>query len=296
MFAAPTGSKITYAQAIILGLIQGVTELFPVSSLGHTVVLPKLFGWNNLVYQESRPESFWLPFVVGLHVGTAFALLAFYWRTWLDIVKGLGQSIARRKIETPTQRLGWLLVVATIPAGIFGLALEHPLRVLFTKPLAASIFLTVNGLILFFGEGVRRGALRREEKGVKPKRELDNLNFAEAGVVGVAQISALFAGISRSGVTMVAGLVRGLNHEDSARFAFLLATPIILGAGIVKLPDLTGPLGDGVRGQAVVGAVFAFVAAYISVRFLTKYFETKTLWPFAAYCLLAGVALTIYFG
>ncbi|HEV8064866.1 MAG TPA: undecaprenyl-diphosphate phosphatase [Acidimicrobiales bacterium] len=294
--AAVFHGSISYPQAIILGLIQGVTELFPVSSLGHTVVLPQLFGWTRLVKAESQPESFWLPFVVGLHVGTALGLLVFYWRTWVDILKGLGQSVAHRKIETSTQRLGWLLIIATIPAGAFGLVLEHPLRVLFTKPLAASIFLMVNGLILFFGEGVRRGAANREAKGRKPKRELDNLNFVEAGVIGVAQIGALFAGISRSGITMVAGLVRGLNHEDSARFAFLLATPIILGAGVVKLPDLLGPLGNGVRGQTVVGAAFAFVAALVSVRFLSKYFTTNTLWPFAGYCLAAGIGLTIYFG
>lgn len=288
--------SISYLQAIILGLIQGVTELFPVSSLGHTVILPQLFGWHRVVIAESQPESFWLPFVVGLHVGTALALFVFYFRTWVDIIRGLLRSIAKRTIEDSTQRLGWLLVVATIPAGVFGLALEHPLRVLFTKPLAASIFLTVNGLLLFFGEGVRRGAENRQKRGLKPKRELANLNFTEAVIVGVAQIGALFAGISRSGVTMVAGLVRGLNHEDSAKFAFLLATPIILGAGVVKVPDLLGPLGNGIRGQTVVGAIFAGIAAYISVRFLSKYFETKTLLPFAAYCLAAGIALTIYFG
>jgi len=296
MLASVYHGSISYQQAIILGLIQGVTELFPVSSLGHTVILPQLFGWHRVVIAESQPESFWLPFVVGLHVGTAIALFLFYFRTWMDIIRELVRSIAKRRIENSTQRLGWLLVVATIPAGAFGLLLEHPLRVLFTKPLAASIFLMVNALILFFGEGVRKGAENRQRHGLKPKRELDNLNFTEAVIVGIAQIAALFAGISRSGVTMVAGLVRGLDHEDSAKFAFLLATPIILGAGVAKLPDLLGPLGNGIRGQTLVGAVFAGIAAFISVRFLSRYFETKTLWPFAAYCLAAGIALTIYFG
>lgn len=287
--------SISYLQAIILGLIQGVTELFPVSSLGHTVILPQLFGWHKVVIAESQPESFWLPFVVGLHVGTAVGLFIFYFRTWVAIIGGLVRSIVTRRVENSTQRLGWLLVIATIPAGVIGLALEHPLRVLFTKPLAASIFLTVNGLILFFGEGVRRRAENRDKQGIKPKRELDTLSWKESLIVGVAQVGALFAGISRSGVTMVAGLVRGLDHEDSARFAFLLATPIILGAGVVKLPDLTGPLGNGIRGQTVVGAGFACVAALVSVRFLSKYFHTKTLIPFAVYCLLAGIAFTIYF-
>jgi len=155
-YAAPVyHGSISYLQAIILGLIQGVTELFPVSSLGHTVILPQLFGWHRLVVAESQPESFWLPFVVGLHVGTAVGLFIFYFRTWVDIIGELVRSIVTRRVETSTQRLGWLLVIATIPAGAFGLVLEHPLRVLFTKPLAASIFLIVNGLMLGFGEGVR---------------------------------------------------------------------------------------------------------------------------------------------
>ncbi len=286
---------ITYWQAIVLGLIQGVSELFPVSSLGHTVILPRLFGWTNVWKVESDPESYWLAFVVGLHVGTAVALAFIFRKDWAEILKALWASLRTLKVETPNARLGWLLIVATIPAGITGLLLEHPLRVLFTRPLWASIFLMVNGLILLFGEGVRRGAERREKKGKKPKRALDTLDYKEAGVIGVAQISALIAGISRSGVTMVAGLVRGLNHEDSARFAFLLATPIILAAGLVKLPDLLGSLGDGVRGQTIVGAICAGIAALVSVRFLMRYFETKTLWPFAAYCLVFGAICTAIF-
>ncbi|MGO9198619.1 MAG: undecaprenyl-diphosphate phosphatase [Acidimicrobiales bacterium] len=286
---------ISYWQAIILGLIQGVSELFPVSSLGHTVILPRLFGWSNVWAVESDPESYWLAFVVGLHVGTALALAFNFRKDWVRIIGALLHSVRTRTIDNPDARLGWLLVVATIPAGLTGLLLEHPLRVLFTRPLAASVFLMVNGLILLFGEGVRRGVENREKHAVKSKRELDTLDYKEAGVIGVAQISALVAGISRSGITMVAGLVRGLNYEDSARFAFLLATPIILGAGLVKLSDLTGPLGDGVRGQAVVGALFAAAAALVSVRFLLRYFETRKLWPFALYCLAFGAVCTVIF-
>jgi undecaprenyl-diphosphatase len=287
--------SITYLQAIILGLIQGVTELFPVSSLGHAVILPELFGWHRVVVAESQTTSFWLPFVVGLHVGTAIGLLIFYWKTWVHIVRELFESILNGSVENSTQRLGWLLVIATIPAGLVGLAFEHPLRVLFSKPLAASIFLSVNGVLLFLGEGVRRRAAERESKGIKARRDLDNLNWKEAAIIGVAQVGALCAGISRSGITMVAGLVRGLNHEDSARFAFLLATPVILAAGLVELPDLFGPLGNGIRGQTLVGAIFACGAALLSVSFLSRYFKTKTLLPFAVYCLLAGIGLTIYF-
>jgi len=288
-------SPITYFQSIVLGLLQGVTELFPVSSLGHTVVFPALFGWSNLVASESKPESFWLAFIVALHVGTALALVAFFWKDWTSIVSGLLHSIRTRTITTPTERLGWLLVVATIPAGITGIAFEHALRVLFSKPLAASIFLVANGFILLGGEVARRRAEIRERRGHRPPRALKTLDFKEAGVIGTAQVLALLAGISRSGVTIVAGLIRGLNYEDAARFSFLLATPVILAAGLVKIPDLLGPLGNGVRDQALVGALCAFVAALFSVRFLTRYFKTRTLWPFGLYCLLAGTVFIIRF-
>jgi undecaprenyl-diphosphatase len=288
---------LSYFQAIVLGLLQGVTELFPVSSLGHTVLLPALLGWNNLVRAQSASESFYLAFVVALHVATAIALFIFFRKDWVRIIRGFFRSLARRRIETPDERLAWLLVIATIPAGITGLALEHALRTQFAKPLAASIFLTVNGLILLAGERVRRRAgvqklatvpAGASATGPEPGRRLDTLDFKESVVIGVAQIAALFAGISRSGVTMVAGLVRGLNHEDAARFSFLLATPLIFAAGLYKVPDLLGPLGNGVRSQALVGAVFSGVAAYLSTKFLIKFFETRSLLPFGIYCLVAG--------
>jgi undecaprenyl-diphosphatase len=286
-------TKITFFQAIVLGVLQGITELFPVSSLGHTVVFPALFDWHNLVASESKPESFWLAFVVALHVGTALALVAFFWKDWLAIIGGLWHSLRTRTITTPSERLGWLLVVGTIPAGITGVVLEHKLRVLFTKPLAASIFLVVNGFILFAGEVTRRRAQIRERQAHRaPRKELD---FKEAAVIGTAQTAALLAGISRSGITMVAGLIRGLNYEDAARFSFMLATPVILLAGLYKIPDLLGPLGDGVRTQALVGALCAFVAALFSVAFLTRYFKSRTLWPFGLYCLVAGTFFIVRF-
>ncbi len=290
-----------YAQAIILGLIQGVTELFPVSSLGHSVILPALLGWNNVVAAQSAPESFFLAFLVGLHVATALALAVFYRDQWVRIVRGLARSLRRRRIETADERLGWLLVVATIPASLVGLVLEHPLRVLFATPVAAAGFLVVNGGILLVGESVRRRSMVRavvaaHERTPSGDRLLDTLEFPEAGVIGVAQVFALLAGISRSGITMVAGLVRGLDHEDAARFSFLLATPVILAAGIYKLPDLLGPNGDGVRGQVLAGSVAAGVAAYLSVRFLARYFASRTLMPFAAYSFAIGVLALIRFG
>jgi undecaprenyl-diphosphatase len=292
---------VDYAQAIILGLIQGVTELFPVSSLGHSVILPQLFGWTSVVAAQSASESYFLAFLVGLHVATALALALFYRDQWFRIVRGLIRSLRRRQIETSDERLGWLLVVATIPAGMVGLVLEHPLRVLFATPVAAAGFLIVNGFVLLGGEWIRRRAQVRavvaaHEQTATGDRRLDTLEFREAGVVGVAQVFALLAGISRSGITMVAGLVRGLDHQDAARFSFLLATPIILAAGVYKLPDLLGPNGDGVRGQVLAGSIAAGVAAYLSVRFLSRYFAHRTLLPFAVYSLAAGVLALIRFG
>jgi len=284
---------LSYFQAIVLGALQGFTELLPVSSLGHSVILPQLLGWTDVVAAQSAQESYFLAFLVGLHVATAIALLFFYRATWARIVGGLLASVRTRRIDTPDQRLAWLLVVATIPAGLVGLLLEHTLRVVFARPLAAAAFLVVNGLILLFGEWVRRRAEVRRAvatHAITPTgdRRLDTLDFREAIGIGGAQVLALLPGISRSGITMVAGLARGLDHEDSARFSFLLATPIILAAGLYKLPDLLGPNGDGVRPQILVGSLAAGLAAYLSVRFLTRWFETRTLIPFAVYCLVAG--------
>ena len=281
---------ITYFQAILLGLIQGVTELFPVSSLGHSVLLPALFGWHNVVAAQSQTESYFLALLVGLHCATAIALIIFYRKTWAKIIKSFFKTLKTRKIEDSTERLAWLLIAATIPAGVVGLVFEHKLRVVFAKPKDAAIFLTINGLILLAGERYRRQALHH-----KAKRQLASMEYKEAGVIGVAQVFALLAGISRSGITMVAGLVRGLSHEDAANFSFLLATPIILAAGVYKLHDFIGPNGNGVRGQILVGSIFAGIAAYFSVKYLTRYFQTKTLTPFALYSLVFGIIMIIHF-
>ena len=295
----PLASAISYFQAVVLGLLQGVTELFPISSLGHTVLFPTLFGWHTVVAMQSRSESPWLAFVVMLHVGSALGLLWFYRSDWVLIVRAFFGTLARRRIETPTERLAWLIIVATIPAGVVGLALEHTLRTLTAKPLAAAIALMVNGMLLFAAERYRRRAevralAAREGAKTDGGRELLTLEYREAFLIGAAQSTGLVAGISRDGVTMGAGLGRGLDHSDSARFAFLLATPIILAAGIYKLPDLTGHLGNGIRGQAVVACLAAAIAAVFTVRFLVNYFRTRTLTPFGVYCLLFGLAMVIY--
>jgi undecaprenyl-diphosphatase len=295
----PCASALSYFQAIVLGALQGVSELFPISSLGHTVLFPTLFGWNALVKAQSEQESFWLALVVMLHVGSALGLLAYFWRDWVQIVRAFFHTLATRRIESSTERLAWLIVTASIPAGIIGLALEHQLRTLTAKPEIAAIFLMVNGCVLLAAERFRRRAEVRElaiREGAKPDgaRELDTLEYREALVIGAAQSTALVAGISRDGVTMGAGLARGLDHSDSARFAFLLATPVILAAGIFKLPDLLGHNGNGIRGQALVACAVAAVTAVITVRFLVGYFKTRTLTPFAVYCLLFGLAMVIY--
>jgi undecaprenyl-diphosphatase len=293
---------MSYLQAIVIGIMQGVTELFPISSLGHSVLLPAFLGWDNITGAQSADESFYLAFLVGLHVATATALLIYFRETWRKIALGFVETLRRRKIETPDERLAWLLIVATIPVGLVGLLFEHPLRVVFAKPVAAGAFLIVNGAILFLGERLR---IRRTEQvsilaaqgaTTTPDRRLDTMQLSEAGSIGIAQVLSLFAGISRSGVTMVAGLIDGLDHEDAARFSFLLATPIIFAAGLYKIPDLLGPNGDGVRGQVLVGSVCAGLAAYVAVRFLMRWFETRTLTPFAIYSVVVGTIALVWFG
>jgi undecaprenyl-diphosphatase len=281
---------ISYFQAAVLGLIQGVSELFPVSSLGHAVILPHLFGWN--IHQNA---DYFLTFLVALHLATALVLLGFFWHDWVRIVKGLGRSLRDREIaDTDTDaKLGWLLIVGTIPAGILGLTLQDSLRKLFASPEYASIFLALNGLMLFGAEALRRRAPVVAED--DDERIARTVGWRQAFTVGGAQAIALIPGFSRSGASMGGGLLVGLSHKDAARFAFLLATPIILAAAVLKLPDLAGSQGDGVRGQALVGALFAALGAYLAVRFLMRYFETRTLTPFAVYCLCAGTACAIYF-
>jgi undecaprenyl-diphosphatase len=328
---------MTYLQAVVIGLIQGLTELFPISSLGHTVLIPSWLGgsWATLVRQESRAESPYLAFVVGLHLATAIVLLGVYARTWIRVIRGFVTSIARREVRSGDQKLAWLIVVATIPVGVAGLVLEHPFRVLFAKPLAAAIFLMINGGILLAGEVLRRraprpvatgpagpgaagpgtagpgaagpGAVATRPASTRPADEhvmldeaaeqrLAAIGLPNALWIGASQILALLAGISREGVTMVGGLTRGLDHEDAMRFSFLLSTPVILAAGALKISDLTGSLGAGVRGQIVAGSVAAAATSLFAVLFLSRWFRTRTLVPFAVYCLLAGLASAIRFG
>ena len=351
---------MTYLEAAVVGLIQGVTELFPVSSLGHNVLIPALVGgsWATDL-NVAATESPYLAFIVGLHVATAIALMIYFWRDWVRIIGGFFSSIRDREVKTVDQKMAWMIILATIPVGLVGLAFEHEFRVLFGKPIRAAIFLVINGLILYAGERFRtrkslaadaeiaaeadladarmapgrtapavttasartasptaasgtaaprsavpgaamhasgqRAARQLEAaRGVQADTRLVAIGYWQGLLIGSAQILALLAGISRDGVTMVGGMFRGLSRQDAARFSFLLATPVILAAGVLKLGDLTGHLGNGIHGQVLVGSILSGVGAYVSVRFLMKYFTTRTLTPFAIYCVVVGLGSIIY--
>jgi undecaprenyl-diphosphatase len=399
---------VTYFQAVVIALIQGVTELFPISSLGHSVLVPAWFGgsWQTLVTQSSTSDSgssFYLAYIVALHCATALALMWFFRADWIRIIRGLLRSLpasirlslqARRlrlSVLDKDERLAWMIVFATIPVGLTGVALEHVFRTLFAKPAAAAVLLSVNGLILLGAEILRRSGAQRKQAGspagtarsiradaaASPAGEItmsgypaasgygyqanpaypvdpghpdgpsypgtlaypggapgaaaglpaaaahgqhashrapssgraaadvaeaeqsderiSRLSYQDAIVIGAAQILALLAGISRSGVTMAGGLLRGLDNEDAARFAFLLATPVILAAGVLKVPSLAGPAGAHIHGQVAIGFIVCGIAAYLSVRFLLRWFQTRTLTPFAIYCLAFGILSMLRF-
>ena len=279
---------MTGLQALITAILQGMTELFPVSSLGHAVILPRLLHWN---FDQNDPA--FLPFLVVLHLGTAAALLVYFWRDWVNILLaffGVGTAKERRE----QWRLLWLIIIATIPAVILGFALEKYLRSLFGSPVIAASFLTVNGVILFGAERLRR----RGGEGLAI-----DMSWRTALIIGCWQCLALIPGISRSGTTMVGGLLGGLQHGEAARFSFLIATPIILGAGVLEVPHFFHHAAEsGGFGPLVwlAGAV-AGLTAYASTAFLMRYFgraEFEALDPFAYYCWLAGIGslLLIYFG
>lgn len=283
-------AALNLLQVIVLALLQGVAELFPVSSLGHTVILPALLRWN---IDQKSPS--YLAFVVLLHFGTAAALLVFYWRDWLHLLQVLFSSLARGKFSNdPDERFIWMVIVGTVPAAVLALLLEAPLRDNFGNPKAAAVLLAVNGLLMLGGEVLRRrqkqsgGASREQEY-----KDVDKLGWGGAVIVGLFQSLALLPGISRSGATMVGGLLLGLRHHEAMRYTFMLATPIIVAASIKTTPDLFAPAGRGILGYAVLGCLLSGIAAYLSVRFLDRYFRTNRLDPFAYYCLIAGVGAYI---
>ncbi|MEO9262839.1 MAG: undecaprenyl-diphosphate phosphatase [Candidatus Baltobacteraceae bacterium] len=278
---------MTDIQAIALALLQGVSELFPISSLGHTILLPALLHWNNI----KRDDPTFLAFVVVLHLGTAVALLIYYRAQWWAIARAVVASVVRGNLSADRdERIGWLLVVGTIPVGILGVLLEHSVRALFGSPAAVSVFLATNGLVMFAGE-----ALRRRQRAVvgRGDRPIETLSYLQSVLVGFAQSFALLPGISRSGASMVAALLCDLDHEDAARYSFLLATPVIFAAGVLEIPKLWAPGAHVVAVQAAMGSIVAAIAAYFSVAFLTRYFKHNDLRPFGWYCVVTGVVCFI---
>jgi undecaprenyl-diphosphatase len=283
---------ISYFQAIILGLTQGIAEPFPISSLGHGVVLPRLAGWH--IHQN---DKFFLTFLIATHLATAIVLLLFFLRDWVQIVRGLFRSLQMREIRADDTyaRLGWLLVAGTIPVGIIGLLLQDPIRKLFASPQLAAAFLIVNGIALLGFERLRRRPPRPGDHLGDVDRRLASLKWKQVIGVGTSQAFALVPGISRSGFTMGGGLIVGLSNEDAARFGFLLATPVIFAAAALKLPELLGSEGNGVRGPALVAGLCAAVTTFLAVKFLLRYFETNRLNPFGVYCVGLGLACTLIF-
>jgi undecaprenyl-diphosphatase len=279
---------VTFAQAMFLAVLQGVSELFPISSLGHTVLIPALFHWHV----DESDESF-LAFVVVLHLGTAVALLVYYRNEWVRIVRALTASVIRGRFSNDRdERIGWLLVAGTIPVGILGVLFQSSVRVLFASPIPVAVFLMINAFIMFAGEELRRRQHARSDREAKP---IEAVSWRDGVLVGCAQGLALLPGISRSGSSIVAGLLIDLDHEDAANYSFLLATPVILLAALLEIPTLFKPGVTIGPVEAIVGCVVAGVTAFASVAFLTRYFKHNDLRPFGWYCLIAGATAVILF-
>ncbi|HEX4060953.1 MAG TPA: undecaprenyl-diphosphate phosphatase [Streptosporangiaceae bacterium] len=334
-------SHLTFAEATVVGFVQGISELFPISSLGHAVLIPALVGgsWATDL-KVSNTNTTYLSFIVGLHVATAIAMIIYFWRDWVRIIRGFFTSLRDREARTAEQRLAWMIIIGTIPVGIVGVIAQKEVQTIFSKAVLAAYFLMANGVILFVAERRRTSASKQadqqvieernaEQRATANQREyatvppgqrvagrhasghaavrqqelsaavradarLSRVGFLQALIVGSMQILALLAGISRDGIVMVGGMFRGLSREDAARFSFLLSAPVILAAGVLKLPDIMGQDGDGIRGQILAGSILSGIGAYLALRFLVKYFQTRTLTPFAIYCLLAGLGSAIY--
>ena len=270
---------MNFFQAFMLGVLQGATEFLPVSSSGHLVLFPWFLGWS--------PPS--LAFDTVVHWGTMVAVIAYFWRDWVALVRAAWQSI-RESIQQrswattdPQARLAWWIVVGTIPAALIGYLWEDFFEALFSRPVAAASLLLVTALLLALSEYL--GNPHRAHK-----RDLTTLSGWEALLIGCAQALAIFPGISRSGATIAAGLLRGLERTAAARFSFLLATPIILGAGVLSVGDLVGS--GEIAAQAtilIVGFLAAAISGFACISFLMRYLQTRRLYPFAIYCTLLAI-------
>lgn len=288
-----TQLELSYWQAILTGFLQGITELFPISSLGHSILVPAWIGgsWSSFLTNTTDGESPYLLMIIALHAASAITLLLIFWKRWLQLIKAFFRSLKSRSLETPESRIIWLILLATVPVGVLGIAFERDFQVLFSEPLAASIFLTLNGVILIIAEK----SSKRKTVTDSDETLIHRISFQNAFTIGVAQSAALLPGISRFGVTMGAGLNRGLSHSAASDFAFLLATPVILGAGLLKIPDLFHPEISHILGPVIVGSIIAALGTYISVKILVKWFKNHTLYPFAIYCLIIGIISMVKF-
>ncbi len=266
---------MTIFESIFLGIVQGITELFPISSLGHSIILTGILKWNL-----SENANSFLMFLVATHFATALVLFIFFWKDWKKIIFGLFNS---------NSKLGWLLILGTVPAGIIGILFQEKIKNLFVSPIYASFFLIINGFMLYFAEIFRKKAKSSENINNADERLAKSISWVQSIKVGLMQILSLIPGFSRTGSTITGGLMVGLSHEDAVRFSFLLATPIIGGAALLKLPELVKTGSPHEITIDFIGALFAALGAYISVKFLTKYFKTKKLTPFAVYCVAAGI-------
>jgi len=297
---------LTYTQAIVLGVLQGVTELFPISSLGHSLIIPYLLGWDI-----SSNANFYLIFLVATHLATSIVLFFFYLKDWKLIIGGVFRSLRDREVreDDTYAKLGWLIVIATVPAGILGLLFEQKLQLLFSFPQYVASFLILNGFLLYGTEKLKKNAARNGviETGVPQSSRDEKENDSQSDVriartswrqsikIGFAQSLALLPGFSRTGAAMAGGILSGLDHEDSARFSFLLATPIIFAAAVLKLPELLVGNATVLVMPVLVGFIASAIGAFFSVKFLTRYFKTNTLNPFALYCILAGLLTLVVF-
>ena len=285
--------NFTYFQAIIVGFIQGITELFPISSLGHAILIP---AWIGGSFREfiSEENNAYLLITIAMHLASSIALFLVFRKRWFNLIGGTFIAIKSRGFQSTQFRVLSYILIATIPVGALGLIFGDYFQSIFGKPAFSAAFLTINGLLLIAAERMSKGSAVAQT-GDSDYQIDQNINSKTALAIGFGQSLALFAGISRFGITMSAGLLRRLNHSVASDFAFLLSLPVIVGASIVKLPELFTTDAKELLGQILVGSVVSFIATYISVTFLVKWFKTKTLYPFAIYCLLFGIASFIRF-
>ena len=283
----------TYGQAVIIGFIQGITELFPISSLGHAILIPAWMGGSFREFISEENEAYLL-ITIAMHLASSVALFLVFRKRWIRLISGSVHAVANKNYQDTSFRVLSYIVIATIPVGVLGIAFGDYFQSIFGKPQYSALFLTLNGLLLITAERLSHRDIAAELQ--DSDAEVDRRVSAKTAVaIGFGQSLALFAGISRFGVTMSAGLLRKLNHSVASDFAFLLSLPVIVGASIIKLPELFTTNANELLGQILVGSVISFIATYISVTFLVRWFKTKTLYPFAIYCLVFGISSFVRF-